>query len=280
VSSIRELLTQHGLSRIADQIEAAAKPSIYLTSGEESEDPTSRLGGRPNLPKQMKWPVWKRAPLPFVAQLDLAEIPKIEGLPLPSSGSLHFFYEGGETAWGFQSKDKGSAQVIYTPGSLSEYPLHDLPEGVPDELEFTGLRLEPGPNDVSLPDISDQLVEELHMTPDERGKYYEFLEAWRMSKPATFHRVGGYPEPIQGDPKLEAQLVTNGLYCGDPTGYKRGEELGLYPGSADWELLLQVDSDDAANMMWGDVGRIYFLIRRQDLLSRAFENVWLVFQCS
>lgn len=47
----------------------------------------------------------------------------------------------------------------------------------------------------------------------------------------------------------------------------------------DWELLLRVDSDENANMMWGDVGRLYYLIRRQDLELRAFEKAWLIFQC-
>lgn len=94
-----------------------------------------------------------------------------------------------------------------------------------------------------------------------------------------YHRVGGYPEPVQGDPKLEAELVSHGLYCGDPSGYNRGKELRLWQGAMDWELLLQVDSDENANMMWGDVGRLYYLFRRQDLELRAFEKAWLVFQC-
>lgn len=33
------------------------------------------------------------------------------------------------------------------------------------------------------------------------------------------HRIGGDPDVIQGDMYLECQLVTNGLYCDDSTGY-------------------------------------------------------------
>ena len=36
-------------------------------------------------------------------------------------------------------------------------------------------------------------------------------------------------------------------------------------------LLLQVDSDDGARMMWGDVGRIYYLIETEDLRAKRFE---------
>lgn len=55
----------------------------------------------------------------------------------------------------------------------------------------------------------------------------------------------GHPDPVQSDPSE-----------GD--------------GSL---LLLQVDSDDAAAMTWGDVGRLYFLTRREDLLARRFDAV-------
>jgi uncharacterized protein YwqG len=47
----------------------------------------------------------------------------------------------------------------------------------------------------------------------------------------------------------------------------------------DWHLLLQVDSEQAAGMMWGDVGRLYYWIRSKDLKAGNFDNVWLVLQC-
>jgi uncharacterized protein YwqG len=42
---------------------------------------------------------------------------------------------------------------------------------------------------------------------------------------------------------------------------------------------LQIDSEEAAGMMWGDVGRIYFLIRRDDLRERRFEKSWAGLEC-
>lgn len=40
--------------------------------------------------------------------------------------------------------------------------------------------------------------------------------------------------------------------------------LELEPGAADWRLLLQVDSDDAAAITCGDAGRVYFWIKQDD----------------
>ena len=33
-------------------------------------------------------------------------------------------------------------------------------------------------------------------------------------------------------------------------------------------------------LMFGDCGRIYFYIRREDLAQRRFDRVWLIQQCS
>ncbi len=279
MASIRELLTTYGLARIADTVEAVAKPSLLLVSGKESADAYSRLGGEPNLPSKVPWPTWRGHGLPFVAQLDLATIPKSHGLDLPFNSSLYFFYEGGEEAWGLQSEDRGSAQVIYSPTSLTEHQPRAAPNDIRDEWRFRGVRLEPGSSETSLPDGQDQTLDQLTLSAEEHKRYWDFLEAWGAQRSQIYHRIGGYPEPVQGDPKLEAELVSHGLYCGDPTGYNRGKELGLWQEAVNWELLLQVDSDENANMMWGDVGRLYYLIRRQDLALRAFERVWLVFQC-
>jgi uncharacterized protein YwqG len=80
--------------------------------------------------------------------------------------------------------------------------------------------------------------------------------------------------------QLECQLVTHGLYCGDATGYRDPRAETLRPGAADWRLLLQIDSDEHAGMMWGDVGRIYYWMREEDLAAAAWDTAWLILQCA
>jgi len=41
-------------------------------------------------------------------------------------------------------------------------------------------------------------------------------------------------------------------------------------------LLLQLPSDDDANMMWGDNGNYYYMIRKQDLAAARFDNVQII----
>lgn len=48
----------------------------------------------------------------------------------------------------------------------------------------------------------------------------------------------------------------------------------------DCVLFLQIDSvEDKTGMMLGDCGRIYFWIKKQDLLNKNFDNTWCILQC-
>jgi hypothetical protein len=91
----------------------------------------------------------------------------------------------------------------------------------------------------------------------------------------------GYPDPVQGpDMDLECQLVSNGLYCGDSSGYQDPRAEELKKGAADWKLLVQMDSDDDLGVTWGDVGMLYFWIRHEDARQKNFDSTWVVLQCS
>jgi hypothetical protein len=61
-------------------------------------------------------------------------------------------------------------------------------------------------------------------------------------------RLLGNPEPVQGDMQVECQF--------------------------------QVDShEEETGMMWGDVGRLYFWIKEDDLASRSWDATWMILQC-
>lgn len=274
---LRDSFVSKGLEPLHSILDHAVLPSLYLFPGDPGEPPVTRLGGRPNLPPELAWPEWQSEPLAFIAQLDLDTLPKLENLPLPDHGALFFFYAGSEKAWGGTPESVGCTRVLYSATPLASAQLRDFPQQLPPHLAFTGIALDPILRGHSLPDRYDQTLEELELGDEIAEAYEDWLAAWRAEVP-TWHRMGGYPDPIQEDPKLEIQLFTHGL-LGDSDGYKKAKELGLYPGARDWQLLLQVDSEEDAGMMWGDVGILYFLIHPQDLASRNFENVQFVLQC-
>jgi uncharacterized protein YwqG len=96
----------------------------------------------------------------------------------------------------------------------------------------------------------------------------------------AIHLLFGSPMVIQNPMEEECQLSFHGF---DATDYDLGsdpEVAFLKDGVEDWQLLLQLDSDDNLDWMWGDLGRLYFWIRKQDLEKHDFSNVWCEKQCS
>src|SRR5689334_24650881 len=121
------MLEGRGLARVAKELISHVRQSAKFSRTALAEIPGNRLGGRPNLPDHIEWPQWRDQPLAFIAQLDMAALPRIEGLGLPPSGALYFFYEGGGEAWGFTPDDRGAWQVYYSEGEPAGNPLRNFP---------------------------------------------------------------------------------------------------------------------------------------------------------
>lgn len=233
----------------------------------------SRIGGQPDLPSGMPWPVdGNTAPLSFIGQLNCAELSLSDGSGLlPKTGLLSFFYSAEQDAWGFDPKDKDSFRVLYFEDMLGIHPV-DFPSGLEEHARYT-------PNAIkiykalSLPDWENHAVRDL-LNEEETDTYFELAAGGE-------NQMLGYAGTIQSTMELECQLVTNGLYCGDAVGYNDPRAKLLEEGAKDWLLLLQIGSEDEkTGMMWGDVGRIYFWIRKQDLAARHFDKTWCILQCS
>lgn len=46
----------------------------------------------------------------------------------------------------------------------------------------------------------------------------------------------------------------------------------------DWQLLLQVDSDETIGMRWASYGMLYFWLEKAALQQGQFDRSWLVLQ--
>jgi uncharacterized protein YwqG len=216
--------------------------------------------------------------LSFLAQINLEEVASYDTEKvLPSTGILYFFYDSQQETWGFDPKDKGSWRVIYFDGDKSELKRVSLPENMPKEGIFTACRLELK-SELSLPACESKYIDEIMLSDKESDAYFDFCD--ELQQDSVINKLLGHPDQIQGDMQLEVQLVSNGLYCGNSSGYLDPRAKELKKGVREWRLLLQIDSDPNCNMMWGDVGRLYFWIKNDDLLNRRFENVWMILECS
>jgi len=281
-----ELLANARLTRIAGLLCEWALPAVGMSLQPASvAQPlgASKLGGRPDLPRNFVWPTNKGRPLDFLLQINLAEAQQhdSQGI-LPASGLLTFLYDLDDQPWGYDPADLDGFRVIHTPDP-SALQSHDVPhnEFVLAEYSIHFHSMQTLPHFGSR--AADSLEAATQLTDEETDSYFElpsqFEGCYSPPGDAGNHHLLGHSANVQGDMQLEAQLVTNGLYCGDPSGYEDPRRKTLESGADDWVLLLQLDTDENANVMWGDCGMLYYWIRKDDLANRRFDNVWMTLQC-
>ena len=269
-------LREHGLDRWADRLLATERTSLRLITASDGLA-VARLGGRPRLPAGEMWPEASGAPLSFVAEIDLTPASAALGESgLPTSGLLEFFYDAVQMPWGFDPRDRPRWRVLHVP---ADAPAREFPTALGGDARFKETRLG-AHREATFAPHSSLLVESIGMDSGAGFEYGEALEAWASSaEEALLHRLLGHPDVIQNEMTLECQLASNGIYVGDPSDYETEAAKRLASGAAAWQLLLQIDSDDQAGMMWGDSGRLYFWIRDTDLIEHHWDRVWMVLQC-
>ncbi len=273
---IRKVFEAFKLTNYFEMIKPLVRPVIKLDLTPQDEPDfrlsESKIGGRPALGKMQKWPLNDEGiPLSFIGQLNLAEMKPFDSeRRLPENGLLSFFYCGDQDVWGFDPDDKDHFKVLFTEDlndlEIKDFPEDLNPEGVflPNKIDFEAT--------LSIPGWDHDTIEGLIDEDD----YESYSEAAR----GFDNQVFGYANVIQGEMELECQLVTNGLNCGDGAGYEDPRRKELEQDKDDWVLLLQVDSEEEkTGMLWGDCGRIYFWIKKQDLAKKNFNQVWCILQC-
>lgn len=254
---------------ISDTDVVGADPEVAVGS--------SKLGGRPDLPPSSAWPETKGSPQAFVCQLNMAEVSPLDSSRvLPKEGLLSFFYDLEAEVWGFDPGDRGGWHVVYTPPGTQLARLQ-LPPGLRSSQRFPGLPLSPA-RDLTLPPSDSIAMERLRLAEQEQRACDEALFEYTHEESPS-HRVLGHPQPIQGDMQLQCQLVTSGISVGDASYYGDSKRPEVEHGATEWILLLQIDSDENAEMLWGDCGRLYYWIRRDDLTAKRFDQSWLISQC-
>ena len=264
----------------------------FAPAGEDLPAGSSKFGGRPDVPAGFVWPVFetktfdgeegKPRPLAFLAQFDCARLAELdpEGL-LPRTGLLSFFYELGSQRWGYDPKDAGCARVFWFDGepvAPAEFP-RDLEEDF--RLPELAAELSGG---TDAPDFQDAcLALDYPFTANDYRFFDQARRELGYAYPDNRSQLLGWPDIIQNNMTLECELVSRGHYLWGSWESVPQEERDTLraPSVQDWRLLFQLDTVASGDfeLMFGDCGRIYFYIRKEDLLARRFDRAWLVLQC-
>ncbi|UNO38677.1 YwqG family protein [Streptomyces sp. MST-110588] len=277
VDALHALAREHLPAEIAERWTGLLRPGLGLVNAGDSESDTvvGRLGGQPELPAYEQWPVWEgHGPLSFIASLDCAALPSAAlDIPLPTEGTLAFFYFDGQL-------DDGEALVLPDdPDSWAGARVLYVPSGVPLVERAAPAGIEPYPEirlaahvETTAPYLWHPVVDrEFAALPDDHPLWSDDFQEALWDLPGAGHRVGGHADPVQDDVESE---VAWGILGSPPSGDPRIREEALR-----WVLLAQFDSDDDAGMMWGDCGTLYWLMRPEDLAARRFDRAKFTWQC-
>jgi len=289
---------------VFDQLKRNALHLSYQPAAEVGVG-QSKIGGRPDLPADFVWPyyagrdyldkVLANRPLAFMAQINLAEAAALDkdGL-LPKRGLLSFFYEMETEKWGFDPEDKGCAKVCYF-ADTANLSRRDFPEDLDADFRWPEFAVSMRAL-TDLPDYDDFVCAPAAQDipakfPEDAGKYdwdiYEELRAAYGCQPpedgwSETTKLLGYPNIIQNSMPYQCEKVSRGIYDGEPQELDEALKADIMAASGDWLLLFQMGTvqDGDFELMFGDVGHIYYWIRKQDLAAGNFDNVWLILQCS
>jgi len=132
--------------------------------------------------------------------------------------------------------------------------------------------------------LDDRLRDYEGASWDVIDRYFTFmskvdeLQSSSRNNAAPSHWLLGNPLPVQGDPMVNA-VRDHAATAGQDT-----KIIDRWAAAAEWCLLLQIDTDDAPDqgldVMWGDVGTLYFCMPRAELATRNFATVRCVLQCT
>lgn len=277
-AGVKAAFVAAGLSRLLKDINFISKTSIRLyTTPTDKYDLSigaSRIGGIPDLPPGIPWPEWKGLPQSFIAQIQLDDVRQyVTNAGLPQSGMLWFFYDAQQETYGADPADRGGWSVIFSE-EYSSLRRTSAPANLPATSQFKACSTSFA-SEITLSQQPKLEIPGFDWTDDEQKKYETLLSTFPNpdDHAALHNRLLGYPETIQDDMRLECQLASHGVTdLNDP----RAAELSK--GAMDWQLLLQIDTDERIGMRWGDAGMIYYWITRFDLQAHHFDHVWLVLQ--
>ncbi|MCA0457100.1 MAG: DUF1963 domain-containing protein [Chloroflexi bacterium] len=280
-TEIADFLRSGGLGDYVEKILPFAKSCIRLHAS-LAENPadlplgSSRIGGLPDLPPNMKWPMRNGRPCEFIAQINLSDAAPfdVERL-LPQQGLLFFFFDGlfyeDTEPVGHQF---GSEIILYYSGDFAVLErVPNFPEAL-DEFQHHPMCSLTYRSDWMLPTYGSVAAHKLEKevfnfnhqnsndVPHLVKTYRQLAETSVPHEDHEKHHLLGHPEPvIQDDALYTASMVQN-------NGITEG-----YAVSGDLMLLLQISSDDLPEMMWGDTSSLYYCISKQDLLAKQFDKI-------
>jgi uncharacterized protein YwqG len=272
---------------LVDGLLPAVRYATQPTPDAEIAVGSSKIGGDPDLAAGVEWPFWlgpdggkTRRPLRFFAQLNLEHAWSAAPgeLGLPSTGLLSFFADftddGITGILGLYDDEQEGCRVLYSaPGASLERRRSTLPVLQPAALYPLGAWT---------------------WLQDVEADDYDAFEAWeteyenrlREQCPPGWdlggrHQLGGHARYIQHPVEEEVVQAVSGCFKrGRGGAFDHDRWLEVEDQVKDWRVLLQIDSDQTLDLIWGDVGTLWWAAPSADAARGDWSRAMFNFQCA
>ncbi|WP_439875825.1 YwqG family protein [Bacillus mycoides] len=244
---IEVLIDKYGLSHLKEELINTVFPCVKVVPKQEERVAigSSKMGGVPDLPDSFEYPMYKGTPLHFIAQFNLSDLQNVRmEHNLPKTGMLYFFSI--ENYFEEDVDQTKAGRVLYY-----DFPVEQLCRATETQAKYTQCA------------ITFELTYKLpELFIEDEADSDRFLQLLEELIPDNYdnHQMFGEPFSVQ-----------------EEVLYETGEYMGIEPQQM--TLLFQIDSDHKnCNMVWGELGMLYFCISNEDLKNRRFENTCCVLQ--
>ncbi|MCE9530583.1 MAG: DUF1963 domain-containing protein [Planctomycetes bacterium] len=245
--TLLDSLKRFNLSEHREAVSRLARTTLLIETKESSDKKmpigSTKLGGCPDLPKGVGWPVCEKGSLAFLAQFKLADLAGAQATRrLPSEGMLSFFIfnDDGNAGPGLDfppETDTDTIRVIHTKNLISLRRLK-----APDDL---------GEYNQVAPCRSVKFVEALDFRRErsEIEGIYEFAKSF-------LHKNG--------------EIRTTNHFFGYPLYYRMDEPEEF---RKNFVHLITFQNESDLPFAWGDDADLYYYISEADLKAAKFDAV-------
>ncbi len=275
----------------AEEVKKLLRPYIRVYTKKNDNDTLdigkSKIGGLPDLPKGIDWPYSEEdnQHMHFIAQFKLDEVAEYDKEHLlPKTGYLFFFACYSEIG-----------KVIYFEGKEKELEKKEIPETLkPKEPSFWKKIFKIKPAKMVY-DECQVNFEKQYSIPSWDSVYADIVQ---KEKSIELKPVDAYSEKYLNEDVIirkAEENVTNHHFLGYADGIQDSFQeihvniepdfnwenitIDQYKDFSKWILLLQLDTDPNADMMWGDAGRLYYMIQKEDLKNHKFDKIKATMDC-
>jgi len=251
----------------------------------------SRLGGWPDLPDGIAWPIWNDRPMGFLGQINLAEADRVESeIRVPKSGVLYFFV--GCSSHTFQrdpfdsdmymlelmpmehDNAENAVKVIYANSNSALKRTEYSGDILPELFSPCSVSLKKGA--LPLPHECTSGYSCLCIEGADVSNYNELLDC--LTSKDFENQFLGYPQLIQSTPLEwgpENQSLGRDFFFIPDSDVELAE---FSKAASKWGLLLQLTSDNNPDFQWGDAGHLYIFGVVEEMENGDFSRCYLNFE--